>query len=478
MSAREPLLEQKVRRSPLAWLLRWHHRLAWPAVIAALIWGMSGVLHPVMSALSPKPAATPAPVTALESATPLLVPKLASPMRSVRLMMLEGRPSWRLDDGVTIRWLNAGSLSEVAGAERREAERLARHFAAEPDAAIESITLLRSYRGEYTGFNKLLPVWRVAFARADGLTAYVDTEGQRLALLTDGTKRTLSEVFSAMHSWNWASEGVKRVAVTALVGSLLLTVAGGLAMYVLRRRAGTLKPTQAPKRRVHRIAGAIAGVAALMLTFSGLIHLWADRPGPAVAPAAAVTTLPALHHLPANASALVATSVNDRAVWLVLPVKEPAAAVDPHAHHHAMPKQDAGALLPYFDGHQLLPGSMAREHALAMAGRAGAARAPVSDVRLVESFGGDYAFIERRLPVYRVAYASAGSPVWFVEPATGLVSTRLETRDRVEGYVFSWLHKWHWLDALGKTTRDMILASFVLLTLLAALAGVLLWRRR
>nr|WP_314901984.1 hypothetical protein [uncultured Deefgea sp.] len=80
--------------------------------------------------------------------------------------------------------------------------------------------------------------------------------------------------------------------------------------------------------------------------------------------------------------------------------------------------------------------------------------------------------------MYRVNLANTAQSSWYIEPATGQFSNLVEQRDRLEGYSFAYLHKWHWLDGLGKTTRDIILASFAAANVVLALMGLLLWRRR
>ncbi|UXY15372.1 PepSY domain-containing protein [Chitiniphilus purpureus] len=476
MSARESFATVASRgRSVPAWLIRWHRLLAWPALAAILLWGATGVMHPVMSALSPVPAHPPA-AQPLPAGLRPVAPPLPRTLTALRLTLLEGRPAWRVHGDGVVRWFDAYSGIELAGADAREAERLARAFTGDAASPVARIAQVTAFGPDYLPMNKLLPVWRVDFARDDGLTAFVDTDGGRLATLTDDSKRVLSTVFSAVHRWSWAGEGTfKRMGIGLLVGAAFVTLCGGLALYVLRWRAGTLRASQPAGRRLHRALGLLAVSAGLALTGSGLIHLWLARPNP---PTPVVQPLPGaapLAAVPQGVEALIAVAIDGAPVWLAATAAGGSHAEHAHHHHqHAAP----GGLPRYFDGAAWLPETAARRHAAQLARAAGAPAAPVARVTLVTRFGGEYGFFQKRLPVYRIDFAAPGRPAWYVEPATGAFSTRVEETDRLEGYLFSWLHKWHWLDGLGKTPRDAILVAFVLVNMLAALVGIGLWRRR
>ncbi|WP_148714380.1 hypothetical protein [Chitinolyticbacter meiyuanensis] len=476
MSAREPIsmVAPARQRTVPAWLTRWHRWLAWPAFIAVLLWGATGVMHPVMSALTPSPARL-APPPALPADLQPVPPPAVKTLAALRLTMLDGRPAWRQHGDGQVRWFDAASGGEIAGADQREAERLARGFAGDavsPIARIESVT---RFGPDYLPMNKLLPVWRVDFAREDGLTAFVDTDGGRLAALTNDSKRVLSTIFVFVHSWAWAGDGVaKQAGISLLVGTAFVTLLGGFTLYALRWRAGTLRANQPTGRRVHRTLALLVGAAGLLLTGSGLIHLWFSRPNPPAPAIAALPAIPALASVPEGVTALVAVSLSGAPAWLAAAAPLPAGGEHAHHHDHAA----MSALPRYHDGRAWLPEGTAEAHAGQLARAAGAPDAPIAKVSLVSEFGGEYGFFQKRLPVYRVDFAAPGHPAWYVEPATGAFSTRVEDADRNEGYVFATLHKWHWLDGLGKTPRDLILASFAAANVAAAVAGILLWRRR
>jgi hypothetical protein len=101
----------------------------------------------------------------------------------------------------------------------------------------------------------------------------------------------------------------------------------------------------------------------------------------------------------------------------------------------------------------------------------------IVSVQFVTRFEGEYGFIFKRLPVYRVEYATPDHARYYIEPATGALAARIDDGDALEGKTFSYLHKWHVTDK-GKDVRDALLALFALGNVAVALMGLTLFTRR
>ncbi len=195
-----------------------------------------------------------------------------------------------------------------------------------------------------------------------------------------------------------------------------------------------------------------------------------------------MTVLPELHLLPVGASALIAVNVAGKGYWLVEQSKKDTQANTGGGHQHGA-HHAASALPTYLNEHGAVEEGIAARHAMQMLRQLAPKEAQVhsaslQSLTLITQFGGEYGFFQKRLPVYRVDLATPSAASWYLEPATGTFSTRVENSDRFEGYIFANLHKWHWLDVLGKTSRDVILASFAALNVVLAVCGLLLLRRR
>ncbi len=491
MKREEGLIAPVRTKLGLATLVRWHRALAWVAGVSVLIWGLSGVMHPIMSALSPKVNPLPPAAALPASLTPVPLASLAQgrwadnahSVQSVRLLMLADQAAWRVQEASAdgklpaARWFSASTGAELLDAETQQAQKLARALVGDAQSEIRSMTRVTEFGRDYPSINKILPVWRVEFARDDGMIAFVDTEGQRLAALSDQTKRTLMGVFVLLHTWAWASEPVKQVGISVMLGLTLVTMLAGLVMYIIRWRAKTLRPNQPRMRRLHRQFGLVAGVAGVCIALSGLFHLWFSRTPPIVPAPAALANLPQLHAIPAGLTGLTAVNIAGQTLWLVQGAAKPMQGGGEHAHHAAAAVK-LNPLPTYLNHHGQAVAGAAELHAATLMQAMGVSAAPIQSIELISKFGGEYGFFQKRLPVYRVNLANTAQSSWYIEPATGQFSNLVEQRDRLEGYSFAYLHKWHWLDGLGKTTRDIILASFAAANVVLAVMGMLLWRRR
>lgn len=85
---------------------------------------------------------------------------------------------------------------------------------------------------DYGYTNRLLPVWRVRFARDDGLAVYVSTVDDRLATISDTRKRIFQQTFHAVHSWGWLPAPLRNGWINALLAGVAFTTLA--AMPVLK----------------------------------------------------------------------------------------------------------------------------------------------------------------------------------------------------------------------------------------------------
>ena len=97
--------------------------------------------------------------------------------------------------------------------------------------------------------------------------------------------------------------------------------------------------------------------------------------------------------------------------------------------------------------------------------------------QLITRFEGEYGFLNKRLPVWRVPTQAAGHPRHYVELGTGALAARVDDFAAFEGYVFSVLHKWHVGD-MPKDLRDALSATFALGNVVVAVMGLAMFLRR
>lgn len=431
--------------------------MALVAFAAVMIWGGSGLLHPLMTWTNPRAVTfMPPPVSAGQ------MPEADFIRQAVTRFAPQGFSGLRLvEGGVQLTLPDAGERLYIgrdgrlrADADREYAIKVARHYTGLEQAQVVESTLITSFSNQYTYINRYLPVWKVTFDDPRGISVYVDTATDRLGAITDRRKVILQTLFQVLHTGQWldAVEPVRLVLIGGLVGLVLSVSIAGLYMLV------RLRGPRRGLRRVHRLMAYAGLLPLLMFPVSGLFHLMVQSP----------------LVYPQGAEAPVLFTPDDLAFW-------PARAADdmrlvPPGWWRVQ-RGDEVRYTRLSDGK-----SVAGDEAFVRALRGIEDQAVA--VTLVTGFTDEYGFAYKRLPVWRVA---AGDDVLFIEARTGVVAAHVNPVKKAEGWVFSRLHKWQFLDPLSaqisgtgpfKTAfRDGVMVLFVSLALVLAVLGFFIRRK-
>jgi hypothetical protein len=103
----------------------------------------------------------------------------------------------------------------------------------------------------------------------------------------------------------------------------------------------------------------------------------------------------------------------------------------------------------------------------------------VTNTSLVTMFGHDYDFRNKRLPVWRIDYATPSQDTLFIDPSSGLLVDRTVKRDKLENLSFANLHKWSFLTpVMGRIPRDGIMVVVLSAAVIATILGYVLAIRR
>ena len=102
----------------------------------------------------------------------------------------------------------------------------------------------------------------------------------------------------------------------------------------------------------------------------------------------------------------------------------------------------------------------------------------IQSVAAVTEFGGEYGFINKLLPVYRITYAAPHAARYYVHLDSATLAAQVDNFDYVEGWTFAHLHKWQWLEPIGRWPRDLLMMTFALGAAVVGGLGFLLFLRR
>ncbi|MFT3931635.1 MAG: PepSY domain-containing protein [Spongiibacteraceae bacterium] len=463
-----------------------HRWLGVVACLAVLMFAGSGILHPVMSRFQPQPAQFAAPSVDVPASSLSLRAALEKNQidrfSAASLVQLPDVAVYRVQDQRGVHYFRVDDGHPVENGERIHAEFLARHFLGDKNSSIALIAEQKKFDDDYVFVNRLLPAWRIDFARDDGMRVYVDTAGNRLATLTDSNKRIFQVYFRALHDFDFLEEhNTLRLAIMLfLLFAAFATAVAGVVMYVrIGRAAQRLK--NLPARRWHRRLSLAVAVVTFSFVISGGWHLLQSQVEFVAPENPHAEFLTSELGNAVTSQAFVLLRANDKVCY------RQAAAVKrsaEHEHHHpdgvmhtspAPACLDTETLQPIVDADQKVAEQLARYYSKHES--AAENQREIESAELVTKFGGEYGFINKRLPVWKIQF-KGDSTRWYVETASGALALRADDADAREGWVFSTFHKARFIQDPYKNLRDGFLMASAALMMIVSLLGLWLFVKR
>jgi len=504
-------MSKRLQQVRFNWLF-WHRWLGVFACIGILMWGLSGLSHPIMSRLQPKPVAFTAPqalFTVSEARTPrqILSDQQISIFSHLSLSRIADKTYLRVATGeaTPARYFDVMTGDELPNGDVLNARALALHFTGRAEGDIESATFITAFSDDYHAVNRLLPVWRVAFKQDGNLRAFIDTEQTRLSTLVNDRRFWLTKFFQFGHNWSFLSHvPTLQVGVAAFVLSLILISAlSGLYLFFKLSNTAKFRLEKLKLRRWHRTLGLLVSLTTLVFATSGLFHLimshLQDRDAVHIQPTLAQASIlndqvwQGLAKQPlAKLDALVQAN---EPYWYVLPAtgtnQMPVAQVAAiateaeHAEHqnhdvhdrHAQAKATPYMLRADQYSKEISSNSVEDFATRQVKSLSKISESNISAVTWVTRFANEYGFIFKRLPVLKVQLEDADNTRYYIEPATGAVAAKVRDIDSMEGFVFAYLHKWSF-ESLNKDLRDILVSLFALWNVVVAMLGLLLFTRK
>ncbi|MBS1605789.1 MAG: PepSY domain-containing protein [Bacteroidetes bacterium] len=496
-----------------------HRSLSIIIAFPVLLWASSGFMHPLMTTIRPAVATQGWPVIPVDpsrlrvSLTSALSRHHLDSFLTVRLVHIDTNWFYQVvpGRGAGPVYLSCANGNVLPAGDWLYAQYLARYFleggvsrsgirmmadASAPDccgdatecvlhpargAKVANVSSVKAYDREYKSINRLLPVYRVSFDRADGIRIYIETTQDRFSFAMDDRRAVFDELFRIFHTWGWLDiMGRWKDVVVFLVAALAFcTVLLGLYLFV------RLRAPRAGVRRLHRYTAVVAALFTLFWSFSGAWQALSKATGPedrvvgvqqrfgAGEGMVDVARLAAAAGAPIGNIGLVKMEGKD--YWRVSLVPARVAVVKDLMRDG----RSAGPGVVYVaasDYSVLKEGD--RRYAVFLAGVLSGSL-PVAPLAAtpVTAFDDEYNFTDKRLPVWRVSYPGNGHPRWYVETCSGQLAARMDDATYAEGFSFSVFHKHHFMDWGGKAVRDVSTMFWAVIQLLMVVVGLIMYFR-
>jgi hypothetical protein len=516
-------LSRTVKRN----MYSWHRILGIMTIIPVIFWTCSGLSHPIIAHWFKlqiaheyiKPAAIDNGQVKL-SVNQVLSKNGINLFRNFRLIGFRGKTFYQVKDRKNeIQYFSAENGVKLLDGDRLYAEYLSRYFLGDSTSKVVSITPVTTFTDEYKYINRLLPVWKVSFDRKDKMDVYVETSQSRLANYNDTNRKVFLWVFSNFHSYEFIAKITNNTArytlVLILASIVIFSTLSGLLIYGFLWKKFK-KPVTGQKvgflRKYHRSIGIWTSIVTLTFMGSGAYHATHkftpdDRINYVFEPeiktrdlAIASTALPVQWEQVSN---IALARFNDKTYYQVYLIKK---------ENDSWKKQQVAKAetmfggkdkkekpnVAYYDaanGQLLSDGIMEHSYSLVkhfvaqgaadgeaaccemMANAAADESAPliISSSAYITKFDNDYGFVNKRLPVVKIALSTPGHLTYYVETATGRLAAKVQDSDRREGLSFAVFHKFLLVDFAGKNFRDFLTAFSAFGVLVVSVLGLILF---
>lgn len=452
-------------------LYKFHKKAALLIFFPIFFWVFSGVMHPFMANFfKPQIAhkryiSTPIAANAIQ--TPLkeaLTINNISQFERARIIEINQHYYYQIKhERNNFTYLDAIDGKKMnTDFDQQYATYLGRYFLNDQISAISSIEWITDYTTYYKPINRLLPVYKISFDNASNMDVYVHTGSTRLGTYNNTYRKAFIWFFNTFHNWGFLPEGYFRTILICLFSLIaLLTSLAGLTIYGLgfkMFKKQKIRNDYLKQRKNHRIYGLLFSVFCLMFAFSGFYH-------------ATKKFTPDDRHLFNDTS--ITYTENLKSDFKTLISNGKVMAIDVHSidnkpYYRITEKAKKHQKTVYYDASngeyladidELYAKKLANEFSHQ-------SMDAIANITKVTKFGGEYGFINKRLPVYKITYNTNDNLTYYIETKSGKLAAKINDSDRFEGFSFAFLHKFHFLDALGRTPRDII-------TILAALSMLL-----
>ena len=469
---------------------KWHGLFLWPALLATIVYILSALSHPLMVWTGPQAKKMYPPSLVLKGTEVTNISKIIqknnlSTASVAKFVPFKEQVLFQItqDKNSPRRYFSSSTLTEIEHHDPQQAIWLAEHYLAE-EKLIQSIEFQTQFDNQYPEVNRLLPVYKIHFDTPDNLTVFVHTETQAIAAITNDWKRSLRSVFQNLHSFEFLSEfeGLRLALIIFMVSLITLMAITGIMFLILLKRRNKVQQLD---RRWHRRLAYVVVLPLILFSISGIYHLlhesFEDKSGlPSLATDELMLNGWSAIELPnelrgsnINQISLIQAEVNGEETYLY----RVSASVNNPLQENNRVKRFKGVSAE-FKGHYIdsqsgrilnkLDNQLVIQKAKALLNME---NWQVIDSHPITHFGPTYDFRNKRLPVWQVD-GSDGLRV-FIDPVTGQLIDSNSTLKRIEGYSFSFLHKWNLLvPFVGRFYRDMAIVLVLSLGFLLSLLGL------
>lgn len=332
---------------------------------------------------------------------------------------------------------------------------------------VKQVAYIQSFDKEYKEINRLLPAYKISYQRKDSVRLYVETTSDRLAYAVDDCRAFFDNIFSTLHNWGWmdALGDFKYILMAMVLSITILTTIMGLYILCITKSVKKKDNPALKARKRHRTIATLAFLFTLMFAFSGAFHalekvnkvnknglireqsIQTNGYSPDIAAI--------LRQINAPVTNISSVSIGDSLYWQVF---APSAVFYINTKNNQLLK----------NGDEQYAAHLGKQHS-------GFSNQDIKAKTFITKFNGEYGFVNKRLPVWKIGFNQKDNVRYYIETSTGYVSTIVQDSDLWEGLSFAYLHKHHFMDWTGKMGRDISTMFWALVQIVLIATGLMLF---
>ncbi len=512
-------------------LYKWHRKVSLIIALPVLIWAISGFMHPIMSTIRPQIATQFISANAIEvkaiqtSLSKALTLNKITAFKNFRIVKIADNWFYQIQliDPDELVYLSTINGIKLINGDQIYAQYLARYFLegaqkeisppllelsgnentqhtkdccelttiavlnSKSAVKIKAIKHIKSFDNEYRSINKVLPVYKIAFDRKDSISIFVETSQDRFAFAIDHKRALFSKFFTLLHTWEWLNFlGNGRLLIELFfVGLTFVTSCIGIYLFFSTTSRRVKTNDLIRSKRNHRYSALSIAVFTLMFSFSGFYHAFGkfdpDTRNHYFSKATYQTSeidlnfdsIQNLIKSPITNLSLVKIKDNN---YYQITIKNQKQSGRPKPKDLMKELNVPRPMMTYVnvkDFSILAEGDKYYAHYLANT-FSGLSEELISSDTLITKFAGEYGFVNKRLPVWKVCYATNQHEKYYVETSSGKLAAKIDDGTLREANSFNFLHKHHFMDFAGKEIRDFSTMFWAMAQIILVTIGLIL----
>ncbi len=511
-------------------MYQWHRIIGIITIIPVILWTLSGLMHPFMAHFfKPEIAHEKLEIQNVKptdlglSLQEVLNQNNIKQFRNFRIVTFNNTTYYQVKNSIgDLHYFNASNGKELENGDLIYAEYLSRYFLDDQKNAVKKSELITEFDRQYKYVNRYLPVYKLSFDRPDGMEIYVETSSSKLATFNPTSRQFFIWFFDTFHNWSFidaiSNNSIRIITMIFLLSIIGFSAISGILIYGFLwkqfKKADSLQPKKGI-RKYHRQIGIWISLFTLTFAFSGAYHATTKWDPYTLSQMVYEPTFKTSDITLANTklnidwnrfqnASLIA--FND-SIYYRCQLEEKTKSkfkkpkFDSNSKWNKMDAPKTEVVYINATTNKIAP-NLDFQYAdfLAYYFTDGAPKAPccemmnpeipeeaetsLENVKLVESKlitdfeSREYGFVNKRLPVVKLAYDTPEKTTYFIETSSSRLAAKVKSSDMLEGYSFAIFHKFLFMDWAGKNIRDLSMVLAALCILIVSVLGLIMFIKK